>query len=195
MNNTYYQYMQYQQCQEFLMHYGVKQRSGRYPYGSGERPYQSSGGRSGGFFRRRKEEKRKAEILKKKKEQVQKQKEEAEKKAKLMETKKEALTTGSAQDIQKLFSVMTTQEIEAAANRIRWMNEINKYATIEAKAKQGKDAFTKVDDFMGRLSKVNKWGETAIDSYRNIEIVANIIQKSAEKAEKKSKQQRKKKAS
>ncbi len=26
-----------------LMHYGVKRRSGRYPYGSGENPYQHSG--------------------------------------------------------------------------------------------------------------------------------------------------------
>lgn len=28
---------------EILMHYGVKRRSGRYPWGSGEEPYQHSG--------------------------------------------------------------------------------------------------------------------------------------------------------
>lgn len=27
-----------------LYHYGIKRRSGRYPYGSGERPYQSTRG-------------------------------------------------------------------------------------------------------------------------------------------------------
>ena len=30
-------------AEEFLMHYGVKQRSGRYPWGSGDDPYQHSG--------------------------------------------------------------------------------------------------------------------------------------------------------
>lgn len=30
-------------AEEILMHYGVKRRSGRYPYGSGENPYQHSG--------------------------------------------------------------------------------------------------------------------------------------------------------
>ena len=29
---------------KYLMHYGIKRRSGRYPYGSGEDPYQSTGG-------------------------------------------------------------------------------------------------------------------------------------------------------
>ena len=28
---------------EFLEHYGIKRRSGRYPWGSGEDPYQHSG--------------------------------------------------------------------------------------------------------------------------------------------------------
>ena len=28
---------------EILMHYGVKRRSGRYPWGSGDSPYQHSG--------------------------------------------------------------------------------------------------------------------------------------------------------
>ena len=28
---------------EALIHYGVKRRSGRYPYGSGDNPYQHSG--------------------------------------------------------------------------------------------------------------------------------------------------------
>ena len=29
---------------DILLHYGVKQRSGRYPWGSGDDPYQHSGG-------------------------------------------------------------------------------------------------------------------------------------------------------
>ena len=28
---------------DYLMHYGVKRRSGRYPWGSGDNPYQHSG--------------------------------------------------------------------------------------------------------------------------------------------------------
>jgi len=27
-------------CDDCLMHYGIPRRSGRYPYGSGERPFQ-----------------------------------------------------------------------------------------------------------------------------------------------------------
>ena len=30
-------------AEDILMHYGVKRRSGRYPWGSGENPYQHSG--------------------------------------------------------------------------------------------------------------------------------------------------------
>ena len=29
--------------EDILMHYGIKRRSGRYPWGSGENPYQHSG--------------------------------------------------------------------------------------------------------------------------------------------------------
>ena len=29
--------------EDVLMHYGIKRRSGRYPYGSGDSPYQHSG--------------------------------------------------------------------------------------------------------------------------------------------------------
>lgn len=29
--------------EDILMHYGMPRRSGRYPYGSGENPYQHSG--------------------------------------------------------------------------------------------------------------------------------------------------------
>lgn len=35
--------MNYQSEQDILMHYGVKRRSGRYPWGSGDNPYQHSG--------------------------------------------------------------------------------------------------------------------------------------------------------
>ena len=30
-------------AEDILMHYGVKRRSGRYPWGSGDSPYQHSG--------------------------------------------------------------------------------------------------------------------------------------------------------
>lgn len=40
-----------------LMHFGIKHRSGRYPWGSGERPYQSGGG---GFAKSNKKLQRKA---------------------------------------------------------------------------------------------------------------------------------------
>ena len=30
-------------AEDILMHYGVKRRSGRYPWGSGENPYQHGG--------------------------------------------------------------------------------------------------------------------------------------------------------
>lgn len=185
MNNMYYDYMQYQ---NYLIHYGIKRRSGRYPYGSGERPYQSSGG----FFARRKEKKHVAEVLKKKKELLEKKRAEDEKKAKLKESKAEALSTGTARDIQKHFSVMTNKEMEEAANRIKWMNEINKYAAMEAKNAQGKTAFDTVDELMTKLSKVNKWGETSMNAYKNVTTISKMLKDAAEKQEKKQRQQQKK---
>lgn len=188
MNNMYYDYMQYQ---NYLIHYGIKRRSGRYPYGSGERPYQSSGG----FFARRKEKKHAAEVLKKKKEMLEKKREEDEKRAKLKETKSEALNTGTARDIQKHFSVMSNQELEDAANRIKWMNEINKYAAMEVKNAQGKSAFDTVNDLMTKMTKVNKWAETSIDAYKNVTEISKILKKAAEDQAKKQQKQQQKKAS
>ncbi len=42
-----------------LYHFGIPRRSGRYPWGSGERPYQSAGGRSSDRVRRKEEKTRK----------------------------------------------------------------------------------------------------------------------------------------
>lgn len=183
MNNNYYQAMLYYDYQNAIMHEGVKGRSGRYRWGSGERPYQRLERRRG-FFARRKEKKAQKELLEKKKEEVKKQKELAEKRrieqeqrAKLTAEKNELLKSGNptALELKKYLPVMTDSELAAAVNRLNLLSNLERYASVEQKKSEGKGTFDKVDDFFNRMSKVNKWGETLINSYKNFDIARQYV--------------------
>lgn len=65
-----------------LYHYGMPRRSGRYPYGSGDRPYQSSGGTAGGVSSKDQKTSWRAKRLKKVQEKATKKEAEAKEKAK-----------------------------------------------------------------------------------------------------------------
>lgn len=86
-----------------LLHYGIKRRSGRYPWGSGENPYQSEGGKKQEESRRFKNDEEKAKILR----------------------------TGSATDIIKYQDELTTQELQNALNRIRIKRDLRNISREE----------------------------------------------------------------
>lgn len=132
---------------ESLSHVGVLRRSGRYPWGSGKRPFQSGGGPKVS-----KKEKKKAE-------EIQKERENHE------EEKKRALKEGRAADVLKFKSELSTQQLEDALARIKVTSELNSYAKKDMKT------------FMDVLSEVSKDTKTITNVIKNGSELYNTMAK------------------
>lgn len=113
--------------------------SGRYPLGSGDRPYQkyegSRGGSSGisGYIRSvkaRKQEKRQRKLVQ---EAQKKEVEEAERKRILEADKERVLRSGKASEVMQYRGRLTNKELQDAADRLRLENQISGYTTSEVK--------------------------------------------------------------
>lgn len=117
MNNLYY-----------LSHGGPG--SGRYPLGSGDRPYQKFEGsrkRSSGisgYIKSKKARKQKFEEEKKKREE--------EKEQKIFEAEKDRiLKKGTATEVLKYKDQLTIDELRKAENRLQLENKLQQYSTKE----------------------------------------------------------------
>lgn len=127
MNNIYY-----------LVHGGPG--SGRYPLGSGARPYQkfeTSRKRSGGIsgYIKARKAKKAEESLQKAKVEAQRKKEAAEAEAKRLEEDKErVLRSGTASEVLKYQGKLTNKELTDAETRIRLENNLKSYSEKEIKS-------------------------------------------------------------
>lgn len=155
--------------QNDLLHYGMPRRSGRYPYGSGDRPYQSTGGQKRGIrgaIQRRKDKKnaKAAELLEREAERQEKIKRAYEGK------REEILRKGSAADLLRLHEkvTLTNQEIQTALNRIDLETKLR-----DAVLKEKDASFDKVDRFVKKAGKMNNWGEVGIKIWDQIASVYN----------------------
>lgn len=113
--------------------------SGRYPLGSGERPYQKyEGSRSGssgisGYIRSIKAKKEEKRQRKAAQEAQKKEAEEAERRRILEEDKERVLRSGKASEVMRYQGQLTNKELQDVADRLRLENQINGYATSEVK--------------------------------------------------------------
>lgn len=169
---------------DHLSHSGVSKKngapgrgSGRYALGSGARPYQRE--KRLGFFARRKQEKQRVAILAQKKKELAEAKRVAEENAKL---KQQIIDRPTATLVDKFAAEMTNDEIQQALNRIRLLNDVSKLKASETPKE--KSAFESFDNFMTQVGKVNKWGDTAINSYNNVAAVVNMLDKASKEAKK-----------
>lgn len=153
-----------------LFHYGMPKRSGRYPYGSGDRPYQRSGGISG-YIKRKKAAKQEKAALKKREEQMKKAKEAAEAQRKHIADKERVLREGTASEVLQYKNELTNQELSNALNRIRWMNDLERIAKSEVD-----DGFDKIDAVMKKVGKINDWTSIGLNSYKNVDQILKIIE-------------------
>lgn len=163
-----------------LYHYGMPQRSGRYPYGSGERPYQGEE-KSKKISRKeqrqqRKVEKRRAEILEKARkaaaEKRRIEKEAAERKQKLEADKERVLREGSATELLKYQGLLTNNELQQALNRVKWTEELKAIS-----AKETKSGFDKIDDVMKKVGQVTGWVNTGSEVASTINKMVSAIDK------------------
>lgn len=127
MNNIYY-----------LAHGGPG--SGRYPLGSGERPYQkfegsrrkSSGGISG-YIKSRKAKKAEEQAQKQREEELKKHLEEERRKRQHDADKARVLREGTATEVMKYQGELTNKELTEVADRLRLERQISGYGADETK--------------------------------------------------------------
>ena len=157
MNNIYY-----------LSHGGPG--SGRYPWGSGDRPYQrleksrstSSKARSGlsGYLQSRKARKIEAQKQKAKVEAQKRAVKEAEEKRKLEADKERVLREGSATEVLKYQGQLTNQELQTAFTRLNLEKQL-----ANLSQKEMKSAMDKVDGVMKTIKVGTEWAKIGTDSY------------------------------
>lgn len=140
-----------------LQHFGTKRHSGRYPWGSGSRPYQSTGGSSSETPEQR--EARKQQTLK---------------------------SARSAIAIKEFANELSYQELDNALKRIELNQKLDKYAQAEREF-----GMRKVESAMKKVSTINNWGNTIIQSFNNVNAFVDLWNsiESAKKGEYKKYQQ------
>lgn len=166
MNNFYY-----------LSHGGPG--SGRYPLGSGDRPYQkfekSRRGISGYIMARK--EKKAQEKLKKKEDEARRQKLKEEAKERKMEADKErVLRSGTASEVMKYQGKLTNKELTDAADRIRLEKRLNEYSSEEIKTTL--DKLKKIQSYTNVSSSLAKDGIELWNSLASIYNVTDAGRKS-----------------
>ncbi len=144
--------------------------SGRYPLGSGDRPYQkfekSRRGSSGvsEYIRSRrlkKEEKRRADEIRRKIESDEiKRKHEVD--------KGDVLRRGTATDVLKYQGELSNQELREVAERIRLENDLRSYSKREMKSK-----IDEVNKIMNTVKIGTEWIKIATETYNSIAAIYN----------------------
>lgn len=134
-----------------LCHVGMPGRSGRYPWGSGDRPYQRLEG---------KKQKKKSGLFKKKKKESENRPLTPEEIKKRAAERKEAVKKGSAANALKFQGEFTNAELEQLTKRIDLERKLIKQASEEAKTNM-----QKIDKAMQTLKSVNEWGKIGTDTY------------------------------
>lgn len=161
MNNIYY-----------LSHGGPG--SGRYPWGSGNRPYQRLEGskrkNSGisGYIKSRKEKKAEENQRKAIIEAQKKASEEAEKQRKLTEDKERVLREGSATEVLKYQGQLTNQELQNAFTRLNLEKQLRGLSRSEIKT-----AVDKVDNIMKTIKTGTEWAKIGTDTYNTFAAIYN----------------------
>lgn len=139
-----------------LLHFGIKRRSGRYPWGSGERPYQSGGG--GAPVKKTRKQKRDEKRAAKT----------AEAQRKHVEERNTVLQRGSASQVKSYLGELTNQELRDVTTRLNLEKQIN-----EMSSKEIKTNMQKIDKAMQTIKKVDEWSKIGTSMYNTLVSVYN----------------------
>lgn len=163
MNNIYY-----------LAHGGPG--SGRYPLGSGERPYQkfegsrrkSSGGISG-YIKSRKAKKAEEQAQKQRNEELKKRLEEEQRKRRQHDADKDrVLREGTATEVMKYQGELTNQELQNAFTRLNLESQLRNLSQKEMQS-----AMDKIDSIMKTVKTGTEWAKIGTDTYNTIAAIYN----------------------
>lgn len=184
-----------------LYHYGTQGRSGRYKWGTGNRPYQRLETAKVKKYKKslpkRISEKRAEKKAAKEKEKADKKIREVEEERKkylaqqkyLKDTlnKEELLKEGKASEILKYESVLTNQELQEALNRINTRASLAKISANEIQT-----GWKKMDEAMKKVKNINDWTSTGIAAAKNIQEIMDMLNKVKNKSQQDNKKQQKK---
>lgn len=161
MNNIYY-----------LSHGGPG--SGRYPLGSGDRPYQKfegsrrkSGGISG-YIKQRKAKKAEEQQQKQRNEELRKRMEAEQKKRQHDADKERVLQKGTATEVMKYRGEVTNQELKNAVTRLKLENDLRDLSQNEIKT-----TVDKVDKMMKTIETGTGWLRIGTDAYNTFAAIYN----------------------
>lgn len=151
---------------DYLVHYGVKRKSGRYPYGSGERPFQ---GEPKGLFAKRRKEKLKKKLVKNAEQKKQSQEE-------YEAARKKAIERGNATEIKQFSKTYTEEELQKAIRRINLERQLD-----EISRKEANDGWDKINNVMKRAKYVSDWSSTALILAKNADEIVKLLDKASKK--------------
>lgn len=147
-----------------LLHFGIKRRSGRYPYGSGNRPFQ---GEPRGKKRKNKESDRRKQEEEASKKSITYSKKEFQSK----EEKKKFLDTASnATEVLQYRDQLTQKELQDALDRVKTIRELSGISKKEIDA-----AWDAIDDAVKKVGKVKNWAKTGVESFEVIQSIIKLL--------------------
>lgn len=148
--------------------------SGRYPLGSGDRPYQKfegsrrkSGGISG-YIRSRKERKAESQHAKAMTDAQKRAAEEVERRRQLEADKERVLRSGSATEIMRYQGLLTNQELQTAVTRLNLESSLKTMSQKEIKS-----AVDKFNSIMKVVKIGNDWAKIGTDTYNTLAAIYN----------------------
>ena len=144
---------------ETLVHSGVKEKSGRYRWGSGDRPFQRL--ERSGITVKKKETK----------ENKKAPKQNSSLQPPTKSEKKDIISRANPEEIRSISRYLTTSELEDAYNRIAWTQKIDK--SLTANTKTTMDKVKKVSDDM---KIVSDFGRNGIDLWNQIAMIYNTTE-------------------
>ena len=154
----------------YLAHYGTKRHSGRYPWGSGDRPYQGDGisppKKHGIFSSRRRKEEKKSTLPDPSSPEYEK-------------AKQKALKSGTATEVLRFKNNLTTKEMQDAVSRINLERQLSNIS------KQERDeAWNAMNNAMKKVGDAKNWAKTGIEIYTMIDDLSSRIEKKSKDSNK-----------
>ena len=148
-----------------LYHYGIPRRSGRYKWGSGERPFQSGGGPKAPKKKSNRQYKKEQRAAAK---EYKRQMEALEAKRKHDADKERVLKSGSATEVMKYQGELTNQELREVATRLDWESKIRDYSKKEIET-----AMNKMDNVMKNVQTATNWVKIGTDTWNTMVAIYN----------------------
>lgn len=158
---------------EDILHYGMPRRSGRYPWGSGDRPYQSGGGpmkKPSLLERLRDRKKKEPSTLQGETSSKERQDEEFEKE------KERIVKSGSATEVLSLQGRISNQELQQAVTRLNLESQLKNLS-----AKEMKSAIDDIDKLMKGVKMGIEWVKIGTDTYNSLVAIYNTTKNGKDK--------------